>query len=297
LFSTFQKGMKEQGNNSKDKVSFRNRTITSVIAIPIMIVLMWFSPTFTVLAAGWGAGAAYEFYGLLKRYKGLQPLTIFGMVWTVLFIVSPYFDKIPRPGNVQPIPLLLATAVILPLIILLWRRGKENAFANWAWTVAGILYIGWLVSYLVALRNISEGQAVDNGRGWIFVTIFCTFASDISAYLIGRAFGKHKLAPYVSPKKTWEGTVAGLAGSVVVSLVLVWVFSLPLSYVESIILGLLISGMGQLGDLVKSLFKRNVEVKDSGNVLPGHGGFLDRMDSLAFAGVTVYYFVQFVVLR
>ena len=281
----------------KDRVSFRNRTLTSIIAIPIMIVLIWFSPTFTVLAVGWGAGAAFEFYGLLKRFKGLRPLTVFGIIWTILFILSPYFDKVPRLSNVQPIPLLLASAVILPLIILLWRKGKENAFANWAWTVAGILYIGWLLSYMVALRNISAGLPVDEGRGWVFLTIFCTFASDICAYLIGRAFGKHKLAPYVSPKKTWEGTAAGLVGSIIISVILVWVFSLPLNYLESIVLGLLISIMGQLGDLVKSLFKRNMEVKDSGNILPGHGGFLDRMDSLAFAGVTAYYFVQFVVLR
>ena len=285
----------EQKN--KNKSSFRNRALVCVIGIPILAALIWFSPAFSVLVAAWGLGAAYEFYGLSQRYKGLRPLTVFGMLWVLLFILSPYFDKIPRLSNIQPMPLLLVTAVILPLIILLWRKGKENAFANWAWTVAGILYIGWLLSYMIALRNISTGQAVDYGRGWIFLMIFSTFASDICAYLAGRSFGKHKLAPYVSPNKTWEGTIAGLAGSVVVCLVLVWVFSLPLNYIEAIILGLLISIMGQLGDLVKSLFKRNVDVKDSGNVLPGHGGFIDRMDSLAFAGVTVFYFVQFVVLR
>lgn len=287
--------MSNLGSKLKDRITFRNRAVTSAIAIPIMVAVIWFSPAFTVLAVGWGIGAANEFYGLVKRYKGLAPLTYFGIVWVFLFIISPYFDKIPRLNNVQPLHLLLVTTVILPLIILLWRKGKENAFANWAWTVAGILYIGWLLSYLVALRNINEGQAVDFGRGWVFLTIFCTFASDISAYLAGRSLGKHKLAPYVSPKKTWEGTVAGLVGSIIICEVIVWVFHLPLNYWEAIVLGLLVSVLGQLGDLVKSLFKRNMEVKDSGNILPGHGGFLDRMDSLAFAGVTVYYFIQFFV--
>jgi phosphatidate cytidylyltransferase len=186
--------------------------------------------------------------------------------------------------------LLLATAVIIPLIILLVRKGKENAFANWAWTVAGIFYIGWLLSYYVSLRSLG-----DYGMGWVFLALLCTFASDISAYLIGRTLGRHKMAPYISPNKTWEGAVGGLAGSIILSAAVVFVFKLPLGYLEAIFLGVLISVFGQLGDLVKSLFKRNMTVKDSGNVLPGHGGFLDRVDSLAFAGVIVYYFIIFFV--
>ena len=290
--------MSNLGLDLKDRITFRNRVLTSVIAIPIMLVLIWFgTPWFTILVAGWGLGAANEFYGLLKRYKGLVPLTYFGLLWVLLFVISPYLDKVPLLNVIQPIPLLLVTAVILPLIILLFRKGKENAFADWAWTVAGILYIGWLLSYLVALRNIDQGQTIDYGRGWVFIAIFCTFASDTSAYLAGRAFGKHQLAPYISPKKTWEGTIAGLAGSIIIGVVIIYIFHLPVNFWEAIILGILVSAMGQLGDLVKSLFKRNMEVKDSGNVLPGHGGFLDRMDSIAFAGVTVYYFVQFAVLK
>jgi phosphatidate cytidylyltransferase len=282
----------------KDRLAFKNRLVTSVIAIPIVIALIWFSPAFTVLVVGWGVAAVYEFYGLIKRSKGLAPLTYFGMLWVLLFIVSPYFEKVPGLNNIQPISILLVTTVILPLIIMLWRRqSKENAFVNWAWTVAGILYIGWLLSYMVALRNINGSQTIDYGRGWIFLTIFCTFASDISAYLVGRRFGKHKLAPYVSPQKSWEGTIAGLVGSVIISLVVVYVFQLSLTFGGTVLLGILVSIFGQLGDLVKSLFKRNMQVKDSGNVLPGHGGFLDRMDSLAFAGVIVFYFVQIAVLR
>jgi phosphatidate cytidylyltransferase len=154
--------------------------------------------------------------------------------------------------------------------------------------VAGILYIGWLLSNFVILRNLEDG------RGWVFLAILSTFASDSSAYFAGRALGKHKMAPYISPKKTWEGAAAGIAGAIIACTILVYLFHLPVNYWQAIILGILVSVMGQLGDLVKSLFKRNVEVKDSGNVLPGHGGFLDRMDSLAFAGVTVYYFVAFI---
>ena len=151
--------MSNLGLDLKDRITFRNRVLTSVIAIPIMLVLIWFgTPWFTILVAGWGLGAANEFYGLLKRYKGLVPLTYFGLLWVLLFVISPYLDKVPLLNVIQPVPLLLVTAVILPLIILLFRKGKENAFADWAWTVAGILYIGWLLSYLVALRNNDQGQ-------------------------------------------------------------------------------------------------------------------------------------------
>jgi phosphatidate cytidylyltransferase len=275
----------------KSRQVFRQRTITTVIGIPVVGAIIWFGePMFTILAVAWGLGAANEFYGLIKRAKRLAPLTYFGLLWVALFIAGPHSDLLAQPASSILSPsFLLATAVIIPLIILLWRKGKENAFANWAWTIAGILYIGWLLRYMVDLR------ATDDGRAWVFLAVLCTFASDICAYVIGRFLGRHKLAPYISPNKTWEGTAGGIAGSLITCVAVAMLFNLPLEYWQAIVLGILISIIGQLGDLVKSLFKRNVEVKDSGNVLPGHGGFLDRMDSLAFAGVTVFYYVEFIV--
>ena len=258
--------------------------------VPIVAALVWFDqpiPWLTLLAAVWGAGAVHEFYGIIKHSKGLSPLTYFGVLWVVLFIISHHLSQIPNPYNIDPRYLLLTSAVILPLIILLWRRGKENAFAEWAWTVAGILYIGWLLSYYVELRSLNDG------RGWVFLAILSTFASDASAYFTGKALGRHKMAPYVSPKKTWEGAMGGILGAIVASVALSILFRLPLLWWGAIIVGILISIIGQFGDLVKSLFKRNMGIKDSGNILPGHGGLLDRMDSLAFAGVLVYYFVVF----
>lgn len=256
-----------------------------------MAAAIWFDtpiPWFTLLVAGWGAGAVYEFYGLVKRSKGLAPLTYFGTLWAVLLIISPHLGMIPYLTNVQPASLLVTVAIVVPLLMLLGRQGKEKAFLSWAWTVAGIFYVGWLLSYFVALRSMVDG------RGWVFLVILCTFASDICAYLVGRLLGKHKMAPYISPNKSWEGALGGVVGSIVLSVAVVYFFKLPLSCGAAVILGILISVIGQLGDLVKSLFKRNMEVKDSGNVLPGHGGFLDRMDSLAFAGVLIYYFVAFI---
>jgi phosphatidate cytidylyltransferase len=281
--------MSQTPNKSQDKKSFMDRFWVSVIAIPVMAVLIWFgAPWFTILVVVWGMGGAYEFYHLVRHSKGLSPLTIFGMLWVGLLIASPHFTSVPHFKGISPTSMLLTTGVIFSLLFILRRKGKEIAFTNWAWTMAGILYLGWLTSFIVLLRN------GEDGRGWVFLAILATFASDSSAYLAGRALGKHKLAPFISPKKTWEGAIAGVVGAIIVTVLVVWYFDLPVTYWQAIILGFIISLFGQLGDLVKSLFKRNMEVKDSGHILPGHGGFLDRMDSLVFAGLVVFFFAAFI---
>lgn len=275
----------------------KQRVITALLGIPLLVAVIWFGePWFTILVAIWGILAAFEFYRLVTSSK-VSPLTYFGLVWTLFFIISrnpdllstlePYFDLSLL------IPLLLTSAVVLSLFWLLARRQKEGAFIGWAWTIAGILYVGWLLGYLVSLRGFEDG------RNWIFLALFATFGSDTAAFFSGRALGKHPLAPRISPAKTWEGAIAGVAGAILVSLF----FTLPtplslspyLNWWQAIILGLLVSVFGQLGDLIESLFKRNMGVKDSGTLIPGHGGFLDRMDSIVFAGIVVYYYVVWAV--
>ncbi len=271
----------------------KKRVITALWGIPLLVALVWFDkplPWFTVLVAIWGVLATFEFYRLVIASK-VPPLTYFGLIWTLLFILS-------RNSDLRAIfeahfdlnlltPLLLTSAVMLSLIWLLRRPQKEKAFTSWAWTIAGILYVGWLLSYLVALRGL------DDGRNWVFFALFITFASDTAAFFTGRALGKHRLAPHISPGKTWEGTIGGILGAIIVSLffILPTPLTLPLHWGQAILLGLLVSVFGQLGDLVESLFKRNMGVKDSGSLIPGHGGFLDRIDSIVFAGIVVYYYV------
>jgi phosphatidate cytidylyltransferase len=159
--------------------------------------------------------------------------------------------------------------------------------------MAGILYVGWLLSYFVALRGIVFAGIEEAGRNWVFLALFATFGSDTAAFFAGRAVGRHHLAPRISPGKTWEGAIAGVLGAILVSLLFTIPspVNLPLSYWQAVLLGSLVSIFGQLGDLVESLFKRNMRVKDSGKLLPGHGGALDRIDSVVFAGVVVYYYV------
>jgi phosphatidate cytidylyltransferase len=265
----------------------KQRVITGLWGIPLLIAAVWFAqplPWFTILIAIWGLLAVYELYKMVAGAK-VPPLTYFGLIWTLLFIISPHFSY------TLTIPLLLSSAVVLSLLWLLARPQKEGTFLGWAWTIAGILYVGWLLSHLVALRGL------DDGRNWVFLALLANFGSDTAAYFTGRALGRHKLAPSISPGKTWEGAIAGILGAIIISLLFTIPspLSLPLGYGQAIVIGLLVSIFGQLGDLVESLLKRNMGVKDSGSLLPGHGGALDRMDSVVFAGVVVYYYVIWII--
>ncbi len=270
----------------------KKRIITSLWFVPLLIIVVWFGGEagFTALMVVFGVLAALEFYRMVAISKA-PPFTYFGLIWTALFILSRNSELLARlephfnPSLVTP--LLLTSAVVLPLIGLLSRRQKEEAFTTWGWTIAGILYVGWLLSYLVALRGL------DGGRNWVFLALFTTWASDTAAFFIGGKLGRHKLAPNISPGKTWEGTMGGIVGAIIMSILFFTPtpFRLPLVYWQVIGLSVLVSIFGQVGDLVESLLKRNMGVKDSGTLLPGHGGILDRMDSIIFAGIVVYYYV------
>ena len=270
----------------------KKRIITSLWFVPLLVIVVWFGgePGFTALMVIFGILAALEFYRMVAMSKA-PPLTYFGLIWTALFILSRNSELLailePRFNLSLVTPLLLTSAVVLSLIGLLSRRQKEGAFTSWAWTIAGILYVGWLLSYLVALRGL------DAGRNWVFFALFTTWASDTTAFFIGRKLGRHKLAPNISPGKTWEGATGGILGAIIVSILFFTAtpFHLPLTYWQAIPLSILVSIFGQVGDLVESLLKRNMGVKDSGKLMPGHGGVLDRMDSIIFASIVVYYYV------
>jgi phosphatidate cytidylyltransferase len=273
----------------------KERTLTSAWYATLLVVIVWFGggPGFTALVATLGVLAALEFYRMVARTKP-PPLTGFGLTWTAFFILSRNSELLSLlEARFNPdllTPLLITSAIVLPLIGLLTRRQKEGTFTSWVWTIAGILYIGWLLSHLVALRGL------DSGRNWVFLVLFVTWVSDTTAFLIGGRFGRHKLAPAISPGKTWEGTIGGICGGIAVSTLFFapTSFQLPLSSGQAILLGALTSILGQVGDLVESFLKRNLEVKDSGKLMPGHGGILDRIDSLLLAGVVVYYFALWV---
>jgi phosphatidate cytidylyltransferase len=258
----------------------RRRILTTVVGLPLLIVIIWLgAPWFSLLMAVMAGLASWEFYRMAGRIK-VQPVTYFAIALVVLITVSPHC---PYSST---LPILITSAIIISLIWLLFRFPRDQAFTNWAWTMAGILYIGWMLSYWVELRNLETGMAL------VFLAMFTTFANDTGAFFVGRAWGKHALAPSISSGKTWEGAIGGLLSSVVASLLIGIIVKAPYSYWQIAIAGLIISIFAQLGDLVESLLKRNTDVKDAGKLIPGHGGILDRMDSLIFTGVIVYYLVE-----
>lgn len=262
----------------------KQRLLTSVIGIPIVAVAIWFgAPWFTIVVAICAVLGAYEFFKMVMPDAKMSFLPVFGIIWSLLFVAGPQLNY---PYFTQG---LLASAVMFPLIGIVLSRKREGAVTAWAWTIVGILYIGWLLSHLVGIRNLEDG------RGWMFVALLSTFACDSAAFFTGRAIGKHRMAPTISPKKTWEGAVAGFAGAVIASLLLGWLLGIPAGYWQLAGAGVLIGFFGQLGDLAESLLKRSTGVKDSSQLLPGHGGMLDRLDSIAFVGVVIYYYLVWVV--
>jgi phosphatidate cytidylyltransferase len=284
------------------------RVITAVVGIPLLLAFVYFDfeahtawfervPLFVVAVGAAAAVGAWEFYRL-GTHAGARPLTVFGIIWTVLFVVVALFNgewaSSPEAASYVDWAVggLLASAAVFPLIWLTIFR-RDTWLQSWGWTLAGILYMGWMLGYYVMLRQL------DYGRELVILALFATFACDTSAYFVGRAWGKHRMTPTISPHKTWEGAIGGLVGAVAAALSLRYLLNLggwvlPLSYLEVVGVGCLVGVFAQLGDLLESLLKRRAGVKDSGNLLPGHGGVLDRIDSLVFTGVIVYYFVLWV---
>jgi phosphatidate cytidylyltransferase len=259
----------------------RLRIITAAIGLPILVAAVWFgTPWFTMLIAAMAAIGSLEFYKLGSQL-GLQPLAPFGVLWTILIIASQHSSS-----NV-PEQLLVTSGIIIPAIYFLARRNRERALTGWVFTIAGIMYIGWMMRWWVGLRNL------DHGMEWVFFGLLATFINDTCAFFCGRAWGTRPLAPSISPSKTWQGAIGGGIATVLIAVPLKVVLHLPITHLEAIFLGSLLSLFAQLGDLLESMLKRNAGVKDSGSLLPGHGGMLDRIDSLIFTGVIVYYWALF----
>jgi phosphatidate cytidylyltransferase len=265
----------------------KHRVITAAVGIPIVILAIWFgAPWFSLLIAAAALAGTYEFYRM-ANFDRREPLIYLGLLWALALVLSPHY----RSPDVLPI--VITATMLISLIWLLLRPSREKAFHDWAWTIVGALYVGWMLSYWLSLHGLEDGQ------NWVYLAMFTTFANDTGAFFIGRARGKHKLAPAISAAKTWEGAIGGLISAILAAIVIAMVLNLispsTFKYWQIILLGFLVGLFAQLGDLVESLLKRNMGVKESGNLLPGHGGILDRFDSLIFVGAVVYYYVIWVV--
>lgn len=248
------------------------RTLTALWFAPLFLFFAWMgNPWFALLLAFMAFLGAGEYHRLNPYSLRAQLL-----IWTPLLVLSPLF--LPESAIFPLVLFAFLSCLILPLILELPLAAGGQSFV-------GIFYIGGLLAHLAALRSLAWG------REWTLFTVLVTFAVDTGAYFVGRSWGRHRPFPSLSPGKTLEGSIGGIASGILAGIILAYLFSLPLKPLPAALLGLVLSLLAQLGDLVESRIKREAGAKDSGRLLPGHGGILDRIDSLVFTAPLVYYYV------
>lgn len=276
----------------------KTRLLTAAIALPILIasiVLPWYVPEtvwiFVAIAVLALAAGLFEFYSLTKKLElkadaGIAYLGAAGL--TVSFI----FDA---PSKAPELLLLvLALFVILVLITQTLRFQKDfsKMLTGIGVTILGVLYVAFLGGFLVATRVGFESVPGLSTKLLLFFFIVI-FGSDAGAYFVGRALGKHKLAPKISPGKTVEGLIGGILAAAGFAALCSLAFFPELPYKFSVALAAVMAAVGVLGDLAESAMKRGSNTKDAASILPGHGGLLDRLDSLLFNAPILYYFARF----
>ena len=218
---------------------------------------------------------------------------LLGVAWAFAFVVAAQATGAPWEFLAASVGVLLGGAFLALLWVIAYYQDRGWGAA--AYLVGGPLYVGFLLSHAVALRGLDDGGAL--GRDWLLFAIATTFATDTGAFLVGRSLGRHRMAPNVSPGKTWEGALGGMVAAIAAATILGRVLTLGLPLWQPALLGAAVGVSSQLGDLLESRLKRISQVKDAGSIIPGHGGVLDRLDSLLLSLSTVYYAVVGVLER
>lgn len=257
------------------------RWLTALTIGPLLVLVIYKGSelSFLLLILLVTTISLYEFYDMVCSQEA-RMVRLAGVVVGLLPIIAVY------GGNLRHILGTLALCVISFFVISLSHNRPTIHIVNTMGKgILGTLYISLLTSHFLLIRELSFG------REWVLFVLATIFVGDTGAYYVGRAFGRHKLAPFISPQKTIEGAIGGLLANLVVGMT---IRSLILPHVrlwDILILSIFVGIMGQLGDLCESMIKRAVDLKDSGKLLPGHGGILDRMDSLLFAAPITYYYI------
>jgi phosphatidate cytidylyltransferase len=277
------------------------RVAAAIVGVPALLgVIALGGVGFAIAVGAVLAMAALEFYAVvdprpaagaaaarpqagLARLLAQRPLGYLGVAFTALLVAAAYRGEDWWAAS-------LALLMLLAFLWLAWRGETEQALSHWLITVGGVAYVGFLGSHLIFLRDLP------NGRDWVMLAVLATFAADSAAYFVGRVVGRTKLAPRISPGKTVEGTAGGLLVGAVAIVFLNWALGLREDAALIGPLALLLPLTAAIGDLGESLVKRGAGVKDASALIPGHGGLLDRLDSVLFTAVLIYYYVQWVVL-
>lgn len=280
---------------------FRQRALSSVGVVVVGVVPAFFGV--------WGVAAVFAVLGIIALTElramfanldhiVLLPVCIVIVVLMIIAVAAGW------PGWV--FGALVAATLVAPVTVLIVRRSLDGTLAAWTATIFATLYVAVPLGHIIAVRHIGgvtsgaggwltdlenrvgfRGTAL--GLAWFLLALVTTWLTDTFAYLSGRAFGKHLMTPIISPKKTWEGFAGSFVGAILAAVIANGAFGVGMRIVVAALVGVLIALAATVGDLAESLLKRQTGVKDSGTLIPGHGGILDRIDSWLFVFIVVYY--------
>jgi phosphatidate cytidylyltransferase len=258
----------------------RRRLYTAGVLIPAVYGIIVYLPPWalTLLLITVGSIALLELYRIGFQTRLNRLLVGIGMATFVLVLARSHF-------SLALMELLIPAALLVAVVVSVLPCSTDGRLKDGLFILFGVFYVGWTLSTAVSTRSLISGEFLA-----LFLAVV-TWAGDTGAYYAGTLWGKHLLMPAISPKKTVEGLFGGIVLSVAAALLAQQWFASHLSLIDAMILGVLLAGAGLLGDLFESLIKRRTGVKDSGGILPGHGGMLDRIDSLLFTAPTFYYYV------
>lgn len=263
----------------------RTRLLSAAVFIPIAVALMWIGGAlYAAVVMIALAVCGWEFARLpLRTELRLNAFVIVGGILALLSLQVFQLHALLLP--------LLSLLLLSNLAVMIARYGAEDyAALRFGLNVAAALYIGGLGMHLLALRQL------EHGNYWVIVTVVSTGMGDVGAYFVGSWCGRHKLAPKLSPNKTWEGYFGGVIFAVLSGVLLGWLFAPVVRPLDGALIGALVGVFSPLGDVGMSAFKRSAAVKDFGGIVPGHGGALDRFDTLLIGGTLGYYYILWFVL-
>ena len=264
------------------------RLLTALVGIPLLVGAIWVGvPWLTILVGAAVLLGLREYHQMTNPTRSPVPLVL-AAAWGLGIVISAQMTDLWT--NYLP-HAVLGAGVLLSAPWLLVNLRREGALARWVVWVFGPFYVAFLLAHAVLIREMDGGS--DLGRDWLLFGIIVVFATDTGAFFTGRLIGRHKMAPTISPGKTWEGAVGGMVWAVGIALLLGSILELQALAWQATLVGAAAGVASQVGDLLESRLKRASGVKDAGSLLPGHGGVLDRADSIVLAIPAVYYLVKF----
>lgn len=269
------------------------RVVSAVILVLVMVVLLWWGEIpFTVGIALIVAGGLWELYSTFARH-GYRPAAAVSLVAGCGLPVVAYFISRSEEGELTPLAILLALYMPVLLAWVLFGRHSESPTTDMAISLLGVVLVGFSLSHFVLMLRFDQVS-------WTapFAVIVIVWVYDAVAYFAGSAFGRHKMAPRISPGKSWEGTAAGTAGAFLAAYILQLTLRRDwLTVAVAMELAALASVFGPLGDFSESMVKRELGVKDMSSLIPGHGGIMDRFDSMFLTAVACYYFLRYLIVK